>query len=661
MSRWHLLILEEGYKLQFTELPPPSVRPNNRSARLEEHFEFVCTALKDHLKVGAVKEVEEEPFLVMPLQVVAPVGRKKRLITDPSIQLNPYLKQYQVKLDNLSVVASSIERNSWFGVMDLSSGYYHLRIHEPHQKYLGFAWTGTDHVRRYYVWTIAFLGLSPLVQVFTKFQKPIIAFLRSQGIQCFIYIDDMIIFGKSKEECQTNMEIAREAWRQAGWIENEAKAKAPTQFGEYLGLVLNTISLTIHIPQNKKDSLVALCYKVAKHKRMHIRELAGVYGKILASLLATGPQLLLLTRTGLKTIASGSSWEVILNIEHLQPELHYLAENLHSLDGFPIENEHNKVATSCIQTASDASGQAVALVKITCNQKVNHLHHEGKCGFMLEQETFNLEEKTLSSTWREMRGLSLLIKTQGCDLRRKTVVHWTDSKNVERIMLKGSSITELQNLALSVYQGAKSNYIDLRVIWRPRSDPRLKLADDFSRAVDIEDYGIDDDSFAYLQFLACKKFDFDVFASDANNRVSSFSSVLASNRALFRDAFTHSWSGLGFAYLHPPVNLIGPSIRKIVADRAKGILILPFWRTMADWLLVCADGTHFNNVFIRGTAIRPCYRKGEQVISPTFEGYTKFATFALEFRGDVKDPLTSRVAKSACSKGGCKKCFSLIF
>lgn len=657
----HLTILEEGYKLPFSSLPPQSSLPNNYSARQPEHYEFVCRAVDNHLTVGAISEVSEPPYLIMPLQVIAPIGRKKRLITDPSRQLNPYLHKQAVKLDNLHHIVGSIQKDAWFGVMDLASGYYHIKVHEPHRKYLGFSWTGKDQILRYYVWNIAFLGLAPLVRTFTKLQKPIIAYLRQQGIQCYIYIDDLIVFGESRQECQRNMELTRKAWKQAGWVEKHSKARGPMQQGEYLGLVLNTVTLSIHVPQHKKNLIVTLCKNLARQSVWHIKDIAQVYGKILANLLAVGPQLLLLTRQGLKTLASTDSWSQRITIDHLHQELEFLAKNFMDIDGYPMEQEHRKVSTSLVQTASDASAQAVAVVQLICNQGITHSTHEGRCGFKLAVQPFTDQEKSLSSTWRELLGLLVLLRTQSLSISGTAVIHWTDSKNVERIMLKGSNTDNLQRLAMTIYKAARELRIDLRVIWRPRSDPRIQLADDFSRAVDAEDYGVDDGTFRYLEHLTGRAFTFDLFASDNNFRVSKFASILASDLALFRDAFTHVWTDLGFCYVHPPVSSIGAVIRKIVQDKACGVLILPLWRTMKDWLLVCNDGVHFNRVITRGTAIWPYYRKGPDVISSTFRGFSKFATLALEFDGNQNNPLSSRVERTVCSKNGCHKCLPSLF
>eukprot|EP00094_Tigriopus_californicus_P010518 TCALIF_10146-PA protein Name:"Similar to ORF V Enzymatic polyprotein (Cestrum yellow leaf curling virus)" AED:0.27 eAED:0.43 QI:0/0/0/0.66/0.4/0.16/6/0/698 len=500
-SSMHLSLLKEGYKLPLIGLPKPSRVPNNKSAIIRDNFQFVCDSIANHLKVGAIREVVDPPYLIMPLQVVSPVGRKKRLITDPSRQLNPFLAKKSVQLDHLPSIFGSIKQDHWFGVMDLSSGYYHIKVNESHQKYLGFSWKGTDSIIRFYVWQITFLGLSPLVREFTKLQKRIIAYLRLKGIPCFIYIDDLIVFGQSHDECAFHMSQARHAWANAGWIEKISKAKGPTQRGVFLGLELDTSQLKVFVPQQKKDLISAMCFNLTLRSSWPVRVLAQVYGTCLANLLATGPQLLLLTRNGLKAIASAVSW-------------------------------------------------------------------------------FGAPGLTLGSSW------------------------WTIS-----------------------------------------AEPLIGMILESTKCL----------------FNICKSYALELSISTCLLPILTFEHrTLPSDLALFRDAFSHPWSDLGFCFAHPPISEISSTIYKIINDRASGVLILPFWRTMSSWLIVCADEIHFNNVFTRGTAFHPYYRKGINVISPTFSRFTPFATLALEFDGNTSALLRSRLHQDACSIGGCDSCTSFF-
>jgi hypothetical protein len=424
----------------------------------------------------------------------------------------------------------------------------------------------------------------------------------------------------------------------------------------YLGLEIDTRDLTLHVPVKKKLLIKALCIKTANMKNMEVRQLARVYGMMLANLLAVGPQLLLLCREGLRLISDAPAWSWTIRIDSLREELVYLAEHFGSLDGQPMVRDEDKIATGVLQTASDASGVAAALVQITCGQGKEHEEHAGRCGFHLSHAVFSPGEKVLSSSWRELKGLELLLITQADRLKGRQVIHWTDSKNVERVMKKGSKTASLQILALELYKSARDLKATINVIWRPRADPRLQLADDWSRAVDHEDWGLSPADFENLQGRCQRPFAFDLFASDQNHRVPRFASLLASDKAVFRDAFTQNWKSLGFCYVQPPIPLIGATIRKIVRDGSYGLLIVPHWKSTPSWLFVCEDGVHANNLFTWVIKFWPFYQNGEDSISETFLGQPKFASIALVFDGTRANPLCSSVRRQFCLESNCVRC-----
>ena len=81
-----------GYNLPLIEWPPKSSAPNNLSARLERNEAFIDEELGKLLNSGAIYEVNhDDPWLILPIQVAEPAGRKKRIIIDAKMQLNPYL------------------------------------------------------------------------------------------------------------------------------------------------------------------------------------------------------------------------------------------------------------------------------------------------------------------------------------------------------------------------------------------------------------------------------------------------------------------------------------------------------------------------------------------------------------------------------------------
>ena len=70
---------------------------------------------------------------------------------------------------------------------DLKSGYHHLDIFEPHQKYLGFAWESDDQ-QHFYVFTALPFGLSMARYAFTKLMCPLIGYWKDRGLRMVLYL-----------------------------------------------------------------------------------------------------------------------------------------------------------------------------------------------------------------------------------------------------------------------------------------------------------------------------------------------------------------------------------------------------------------------------------------------------------------------------------------
>lgn len=68
----------------------------------------------------------------------------------------------------------------------------------------------------------------------------------------------------------------------------------------------------------------------------------------------------------------------------------------------------------------------------------------------------------------------------------------------------------------------------------------------------------------------------DLFASSANYKCNTFVSWHPDPNAFAVDAFTLDWHNLYF-YAFPPFCLILRTIQKIVHDKAKGVIVVPWW------------------------------------------------------------------------------------
>jgi hypothetical protein len=88
--------------------------------------------------------------------------------------------------------------------IDLQDAYLTVPILPSHCRFFQFEWKG-----RVYEFTCLPFGLSSAPWGFTKILKPVLAFLRKNGIKLIVYLDDILIISSSKEQAEQEFNIAK--------------------------------------------------------------------------------------------------------------------------------------------------------------------------------------------------------------------------------------------------------------------------------------------------------------------------------------------------------------------------------------------------------------------------------------------------------------------
>ena len=302
---WHLDLVQNGYKIPLIEFPPQSFCENNKSA-LKEPI-FAKTEIKRLEALGCIYKVSRQPHIVLPFSSV--FSKKLRLVVDASRHLNPYIVDRHIKLEDLSVVETTIREGDFMCTQDLDSGYWHVPVAAEHQTLLGVHWREEDGTITFYQWRVMFLGLKDAVYVFTKILKPHISFIRGLGIRAVLYIDDQKIYGKSKEEAEANTKVAKEALRNAGWVINEKKSStAPAQKIKFLGLGCDSTTMNFFVPEDKAVTIKEMAENLLKSTRVFVKYLARYCGKLQSCSRALGPIVRLMTRSAYRDIKEARTW-----------------------------------------------------------------------------------------------------------------------------------------------------------------------------------------------------------------------------------------------------------------------------------------------------------------------------------------------------------------
>ena len=358
----------------------------------------------------------------------------------------------------------------------------HVPVAEEHWTYLGVHVVAEDGSVQYYVWMVLVLGLRDAAHIYTRINRPIMAALRREGIKGLIYIDDNFIAANSKQKCLEAEQRTYEVFQDCGWIFKPSKRSGdPAQTCKFLGLIIDSRDLTFNIPDCKIQDIKSLIAEVRARKRVKVKLVARLVGKLQAVRLATGPIVAVLTRSLYVAVAAAKSWKSWIKLTEMAKfELQWWQENLQLVAKFPIDGKLSTEPVS-YEVASDASGIG------------HYVYLVGLSNTRLASRAFSAEERLQSSTWRELKAVHE-VWTDPAMLKRfrgSRISHYTDNKAVAAIIAKGTRNPRLQPLVVQTVLAVRSAGIVLEAVWRSREDGMIKLADLGSRDFNADDISLD--------------------------------------------------------------------------------------------------------------------------------------------------------------------------
>ena len=310
-SEFVLKIIECGYFLCFTALPPPKIICNSPS--VFSHAEFVSSHIRDLYFSSAVEEAPLASLVVVsPLGVLPKKNGKLRLILDLRY-VNQFLADMHFSFENLRVIPQLFQSECFMFTIDLKDGYLHISGAEAHRKYLGFSWP-LDGTVRYFRFAALPFGLKPAPFVFTKVLRPLVAHWRSKGLRIFMFLDDGTGDASPLVAARQMVDIVRVDLTCAGWLVNESKSDFhPKQRIETLGHIVDSTENWIRASPTRVDRLLAILERLhGSSERIPVSYLARLAGSIVSMWMALGSISRLQTRSlhALIPDVSAESWSL---------------------------------------------------------------------------------------------------------------------------------------------------------------------------------------------------------------------------------------------------------------------------------------------------------------------------------------------------------------
>ena len=161
-------------------------------------------------------------------------------------------------------------------VVDISDAYYHISIHKKARKYCRFIVDG-----EVYEYLGLPMGLTCSPRIFTRVSKAAADWLRKRGVLLIIYIDDILVLGRTKESCLRNVKMVLALLKRLGFVINEAKCNfTPSTSFTYLGCVWDTQCWRVKLKPKREESIRFSAKNLLQKRTVSVRTVARFVGKI---------------------------------------------------------------------------------------------------------------------------------------------------------------------------------------------------------------------------------------------------------------------------------------------------------------------------------------------------------------------------------------------
>lgn len=538
--------LNQGVKIPFVKDPESFHLPNRQLGFAKN--QFIAEELEKLVCSGAIREVKNPPTCISPIGCVPKKGGKYRLIVDLRV-INSICCVPKFQYEDITTVTEYIQPDDYLVSLDIKNGYHHIPVALEHQQYLGICFQ-----ERYYVWQVLPFGLSASPYFFCKSLRPVIQYLRTQGLRVTAYVDDFILAAQ-KELIQSHKSVLLDTLQKLGWVINEQKSSLdPSMTKTFIGYKITTGKTPVlKVPNERLHKLRKDLKRVLTKHQVKARILARIAGQCVSMAKAIMPAKLLLRNVYL-LLATKRSWEDVLTIDPAtRSDLEWWVQALYNWNGCPIH-----VGPINLQMETDASMTGWGAV---CdNQKA--------AGF------WTARVSSMPSNYRELMAVMMALNsfTFPRDIRLQVLTdNITTAAYINHL---GGPCKNLSQLAREIWLTAHKKGLTLTAKYLQGS--LNTKADRLSRLSTHYEWELNHNLFKYLERL-WGPHTIDRFATGLNTQLPTYNSRFADPDSHGIDALAQQDWAAHNNYVNPPFRLIPQVLQVVSQQRAKATLIAPCW------------------------------------------------------------------------------------
>ncbi|XP_043472375.1 uncharacterized protein LOC122505029 [Leptopilina heterotoma] len=534
-----ILVEEDVHSIPTTTESPLATNEVSSAARLR-YFEINW------------KSIIEDRFI---LEVVR--GYKIDLIDKVTQKIQPTHLEPNNDLDlainNLLDIKAIEKCSPEKGQLDLKDAYLTVPVDSNDKKYLRF-----NYRNQLYQFNSLPFGLSSAPFVFTKLGKPVVNWLRERGVKVVIYLDDLLIFGTSEEECAKNVSLAIEILEFLGFIINWKKSDlVPKHCCQFLGMIINSQQTTLALPEIKRLKIKNMLDKILRDKKIKIQKLSECIGVLVAACPAIAYGWLFykhleMTKISALRFNKNPNVEISLSDDAIKELVWWRSQ---------ILTATNKIRSSSfdLEIFSDASTTGWGA---TCGDKK-------ASGF------WNSSERNFQINLLELKAAFLALKCFAKNEFNKQILLRIDNLTALAYInkMEGTRHMHLNYVAKQIWEWCRSRELWIFAEYVASKDNK---ADEGSRITNVDtEWELADFAFRKI----CNNFgnpSIDLFASRINSKCKKYCSWDRDPEAYAINAMTVNWKNV-FWYAFPPFSLITKVLKKVRDECSLGILVVPYW------------------------------------------------------------------------------------
>lgn len=489
--------------------------------------------------------------------------------------INPFVPQIHFKMEGLRTVRALLRPNDFMVKIDLEDAFHHIPMHPEAQPYFRFQWGS-----QVFQWQCMPFGYRDAPRIFTRLMRVIAKEGRSLGLRLVVYMDDILIMSSTAEQSIKDRDLFLNLLLEFGFTISQKKCVlTPSQSMGFLGVVVDSLTMTLSLPKEKLDRLVA------RAQRMRLRAQAGkktsVHSlqKLIGHLQAVS-DCVLPTR-----LRSNSLREALRLAEHkastllselAQSDLLWWETHLPSWNGKSLRDPPPDY-----QFDTDASEKGWGAVYFPASGP------RVECqGFFTEELTSNTRE--LTAVLNGITSVSRAVEWKNCSVRVRT----DNQVTMSYVNRMGGREPHLSRIAEQIHAFCLDRNIKLTAEYLP--GVQNSAADSLSRVEsDHSESKLHPELFQLLDKM-WGPHTLDGLASSTTSQLIRYVSYRHDPNCLYTDLFSRPIDPKENCWLFPPASgpLIPKCLKFIESNKISATILVPVWASQPWWPLLwplCQD------------------------------------------------------------------------